>query len=218
MTRHRTLAWLALLLSALLPSATRADEHGALPRQLQQLFAMTPAQFEASAEVKDDSLETVATITTEKGWQEHDGLLGVVNSDNFFRVFIDKKTGKTRFQVYHVIRYRQRGRASYDSVNYETPDGPVSVTLTVINRSAELCRAYQGCTYTEDFGFDVDEALLRTVAAHYAPGKVAIWKYRLKAKSGQERNDGFAVAEVAGMLAAVDRYRAAHGLGGPSAP
>lgn len=216
-SRHGA-AVLAMLLSSLFSAGSATAEDQKLPRQVAQLLAMTPAQFEASADVKDDSLETVATITTEKGWQEHDGLLGVVNSDNFFRVFIDKQAGKTRFQVYHVIRYRQRGRASYDTVNYETPDGPVSVPLTVINRRAELCRAYQGCTYTEDFGFDVDEALLRTIAAHYAPGKAAIWKYRLKAKSGQERNDGFATAEVAGMLAAVDRYRAAHGLAGPSAP
>lgn len=216
MNLGRGIAGLVLFGSAQLPAASLAAETRPLPRQVAQLFAITPAQFEASATIKDDALETFATITTEKGWQERDGLLGVVNSDNFFRAYIDKKTGATRFQVYHVIRYRQRGRASYDTVNYETPNGPVSVALTVINRSAELCRAYQGCTYTEDFGFDVDEALLRTVAAQYAPGKIAIWKYRLKAKSGQERNDGFAAAEVAGLLAAVDRYRAAHGFTPPA--
>ena len=208
--RHIVLR-LAVFMAAAAPASASADP---LPHQVGALFAMTPDQFAAAADVKDDALETVATISTMRGWQQHDGLLGIVNDDGFFRAFIDKTSGETRFQVYHMVRYTEQHRARFEVVNYETPDGPVSVPLIPIGRYRGSCRVYVGCAYLETFAFPVDEALLRTLAAKYLPGRVAVWKYRLKAKTGAERDEGFAPAEIAGILIAVDHYRAAHGLTG----
>ncbi|MEG3174775.1 hypothetical protein U1872_00925 [Sphingomonas sp. RB3P16] len=200
---------LAFLASVAASAPIPADP---LPRQARQLFAMTPDQFATTAEVKDDALETMATISTMHGWQQHDGLLGMVNDDGFFRAFVDKATGDTHFQVYHMVHYTQPRRARFEIVNYETPAGPVAVPLIRIGRYRGPCRAYAGCAFLETVAFPVDEALLRALAARYVPGRVAVWKYRLKAKTGAERDEGFAAAEIAGLLIAVDRYRAAHGL------
>lgn len=202
-----------------LTSSTSATAQGDTPRKLskqaQQLITMTPEQFERSATLKDDSLETVATITTVNGWQQKDGLLRIVNDDGFFRAFIDKASGKTRFQVYHAVRYRAFGWAKFAWANYETPDGPRTASLRTLGRIRESCRKYMGCFRVEHVGFDVDEALLREVAGRYRPGEAIGWRYRLKARSGAERDEGFVAAEIAGLLRAVDKYRAAKGFAAP---
>lgn len=138
--RHIVLR-LAVLMAAAAPASASADP---LPHQVGALFAMTPDQFAAAADVKDDALETVATISTMRGWQQHDGLLRIVNDDGFFRAFIDKTSGETRFQVYHMVRYTEQHRARFEVVNYETPDGPVSVPLIPSAATADRAASMSG--------------------------------------------------------------------------
>ncbi|TPG54631.1 hypothetical protein [Sphingomonas glacialis] len=216
MSRHNVATALSACVLAFLPTSGLGADRSARPRQLQRLLAMTPEQFEAASDLHDDALETVATITTKNGWQQRDGLLGVVNTDAFLRAFIDKKSGATRFQVYHAVHYLARHRDSFITVNFETPAGPATAPLTVIFRTRDDCRRASGCLFDEVVGFDVDETLLRTLAARYVAGQASAWRYRLKARSGLTRDDGFVAAEIAGVLAAVDHYRAAHGLAAPS--
>lgn len=210
-------AWTASLCLAWFPAGSAVAQGASLRHQAERLIAMTPAQFEALADVKDDGLELFATITTRNGFQRREGLLGAVNNDNFFRAFVDKKTGAARFQVYQAMRYVDQHRLSFETVTYETPSGPVSAMLTRIARTVGTCRRAFGCPYVELAAFDVDEALLRALVAQHPAGQAAVWKYRLKAKLGVDRDDGFVVAEIAGILRAVDHYRSAHGLrGAPS--
>lgn len=216
MSRLDITAALAMFALAILPAPGLCADRNAMPRQMRRLLDMTPEQFEAAADLRDDGLETIATITTRNGWQQHDGLLGIVNTDAFFRAFIDKKSGDARFQVYHAMHYIARHRDSFETVNYETLSGPAAAPLTVIFRSRDGCRRAEGCPFDEVVGFDVGETLLRKLAARYVPGEATTWRYRLKAHSGMARDDGFVAAEIAGVLAAVDRYRAAHGLTAPT--
>lgn len=77
--------------------------------QIQTAINLTPEHFKNTATVKDDSLDTIATITTVNGFQEKRGLLGIVWDDNFLRAHINKKTGQTSFQVYQSIYYQSSG-------------------------------------------------------------------------------------------------------------
>lgn len=184
--------------------------------QVQTALALTKEHFKSTATIKDDSLDTTATITTVNGLQEKRGLLGIVWDDNFLRAFIDKKTGRTTIQLYQVIYYQGSGWNFFQTVNYETPSGPESRPVTIISRDVDCSGSrYGGCTYTEHIGFDIDEKLLRTIAAGYQPGQRVGWKFKFNAKSGKDYNDGMLPAEVAGFLEAIDAYRASHGL--PSA-
>jgi hypothetical protein len=203
----KRLVW-ALLIGTVGISPALAEKPKKIPKQYQQLMALTPEQFRTSATLKDDDLETVATITTQPGWQQKDGLLKIVNSDEYFRAFIDKKTGKTTFQVYKYVRY-YGDWAFFQTVNHETPSGPISQELNVISRDVGTCNKYLGCEHTETFGFNVDETLLRQIAAKYVAGQsvTSVWRFRLKAKSGVQRDEAFVPAEVAGLLAAVDSYK-----------
>ena len=182
-----------------------------IPKQIQQLLAMTPDDFARKITIKDDALEVSAEISTINGWQQKDGLLKIVNSDQFFRAFINKKTGEVSYQVYQFVYY-YGDWAFFNRVNYETADGPVQKDLTVISRDVLECTTYLGCRHSEHIGFEVDEKLLRAAAANYKPNAVEAWRFRLKAQSGVQRDEGFVAAEIVALLQTVDTYKKDNGL------
>jgi len=199
----------ATVLSAALAGCAGTTREG----QIQTALSLTKEHFKNTATIKDDSLETTATITTINGFQEKRGLLGIVWDDNFLRAFINKKTGQTTIQIYQVIYYQGSEWNFFQTVNYETPTGPESRSVTIISRDVDCAGSrYSGCTYAEHVGFDIDEKFLRTIAGRYQPGQRAAWKFKFNAKSGKDYNDGMLPAEVAGFLEAIDAYRASHGL------
>lgn len=180
-------------------------------KQAQKYLSMTPSDFEKCATIKDDSLDTIAVLSTLPCFQERQGLMRVTWNDNSFRAFIDKKTGKTTFQVYQYIDYSGEWRF-YDRVNYETPDGPKSDELTEIGRDLGGCSRYGSCLLRETIAFNVPASLLRTIASKYQPQTTIIWRFKYYSKSGLEWQDGIAPAEAAGIIRAADSYRARHGL------
>lgn len=210
-TGHIAIFWLASILVGCAASNREA--------QVQTAINLTKEHFRNTATIKDDSLDTIATISTVNGFQEKRGLLGIVWDDNFLRAFVEKKSGRTTIQLYQVIYYQGSGWNFYQTVNFETVTGPESRPLTIIKRDVDCTGSrYSGCTYVEHVAFDVNESLLRTIAERYQPGQLAGWKFKFSSKSGKEYNDGMLPAEVAGLLEALDGYRAARGLARPSAP
>lgn len=177
------------------------------------ILSLSMEHFRDTATLKDDALDTVATITTEPGFIEHQGLLRVVMHDTFLRGFIDKKTGETTTQVYEWITYDGAWRF-YETANFSTLNGPVSVPATQIDKDLDGCSTLS-CTHTEHVAFTIPDAYLRALAAAYVPGKPAIWLYKFIPKSGPDFADGLSNAEVAGFIAKIDAYKAAHGLGAP---
>ena len=208
---HIAVLWLTLILAGCATANREA--------QIQTAINLSKEHFRSTALVKDDSLDTVATISTVNGFQEKRGLLGVVWDDNFLRALVEKKTGRTTVQLYQVIYYQGSGWNFYQTVNFETTSGPESRPVTIIKRDVDCSASrYSGCTYVEHVAFDVDEKLLRVVAERYQPGQLAVWRFKFSAKSGKDYNDGMLPAEVAGLLEALDGYRAARGLASPGVP
>jgi len=182
--------------------------------QIQIAFSLTSDHFKNTARVKDDSLDTIATISTANGFQEIPEQLGTVCNDNFLRAFIDKKSGKKSFQVYQIVYTQDNNKVGwsfFQSVNFETPSGPSSKPVRNIKTDIE-CKGSLGCLYVEHIAFDVDETLLRTIANQYTPGQQLAWKFRLNSKSGKSYNDAILPAEIAGLLDRVDEYVSSHGL------
>jgi hypothetical protein len=176
-------------------------------------MALTPEHFEKGATIKDDSMEEVAEDTTEPGFKINRGLLGMVNDDNFFRAFINKKTGETSYQLYQYITY-VGDWAFFETANYEGRTEVETTPLDVIDREVGTCSQMLGCFKREVVAFDVDERVLRRVAAGYDPsGKGTTgWKFRLKAKTGIQRDEGMSPAEAAGILNAVAAYKRSRGM------
>lgn len=197
---------------ALFASSANANA-ASLEKQFKQYMSLTPDHFEKGATIKDDNLEVVAVITTEPGFKIKRGLLGLVNDDNFFRAFVNKKTGETSYQLYQYINYVGEW-AFFETANYEGKTEVETAPLTVISREVGTCSQMLGCFKSEIVAFDVDEKVLRRVAAGYDPsGKgTSGWRFRLKAKTGVQRDEGMSPAEAAGILHAVSAYKRTRGL------
>lgn len=173
-------------------------------------LSLTPEYFRDTASVKDDALDTVAVISTQPGYIERRGLLRQVSYDEFLRIFVNKATGKRSFQVVFWQNYYSSGWHFYSSANYQAANGPASTPTVTIDRKVEGCISPVECSYTEQVGFDVDESLLRGIAAGYVPGHAAVWRFKIIARMGADFEDGLSNAEVVGALARLDEYIAAH--------
>ena len=200
-----------LALALAVPSAS-AESAQKIPKQFRKLLAMAPDQFARCSKLSDDGLDTIATITTESCFKETRGLLKVVWNDNFIRAQVDKKTGAVIFQIYQFMTRDQKQRV-YQAAVYETPNGPNSAPVIAISSDIGSCGGpYGSCTFVEHIAFPVDEALLREIAGKWQPGAAAGWRFKLVEKGGQDWQDGMSVAEIAGALQAVEKYRASQGL------
>lgn len=204
---------LALSLAAAPTTASTLVKH---PKKL---LSMTPEQFQSAVTVADDDLETIAVLSTEKGFKERRGaIIGSVLDDNYLRAYIDKKTGETKYELHQWIRYNG-GLRRYYSANYATPDGPKSKDVTVVARNAGFCPDVEivaDCNVTEHVKITVDESLLRTIAANYRPNGSVAWRFKLKAENSKDWQESMMAAEIAGLLRAVDAYKTHIGISSPS--
>jgi hypothetical protein len=181
--------------------ASQQGQNGGAP-------ALTRQHFKDTTTLKDDALETSATLTSINGFQQQRGLLGLVLNDSFLRAFVDKKTGKATYQLYQVLTYRASGWRLYQIANFETPAGPQSKRVTLIGKTMACPRPRSGeCSYSEQLVMEVDEALLRAIVENSKDAPGANWKFKFKAKSGDEFADAMSTAEIAGFLARVGEYQ-----------
>lgn len=187
----------------------------ALPQAEQTVAAgtLTEDHYRRTANLRDDDLDPIATITTADGYRPRFGAFDKSWNDNFLRAFINKRTGRTTYQVYQHIFYHGYDMRRYYTASYAGRDGPRAAAVTVIDRDI-TCGSWRDrvCGYDEIIGFDVDEALLRAIAARQPPGRGLSWRFKFRARSGDEFATGLAPAEVAGLLQRVDAYKARRGL------
>jgi hypothetical protein len=181
-----------------------------LSKEEARAVAATPEDVANSVEIHDDSLDTVIRISTQPFFQTHVNIMTSTGGDKFARALIDKKTGKTIFQIYVTTTY-QRDWQFFDRVNYETAEGPVSTEVTKIAQNVLDCPRYGACIHSEDFAFEVPEATLRDIAKGAAAGTDASWRFKVFGR-GSEETTGMLKTELAGLLIAVDRKRASAGL------
>ncbi|WBY08124.1 hypothetical protein PIB19_00775 [Sphingomonas sp. 7/4-4] len=175
---------------------------------LEQYARLSPADFAAKVKIDDDELEVAATLTTEPGFRFKGGFTDRMRADSFLRAIINKRTGTATFQLYAVLLYSGEYRQFTDA-NYQAGDSPASTPLTI---SSHRVDCQYGCVNTDDIAFEVPETVLRGLAKRADERPVRPWRFRLKARTGEDWSDDMAPAEAAGLLAAVDGYRQKHQL------
>lgn len=184
--------------------------------QVDKWAHLSKEHFAQTVTLKDDSLETVATFDTQHGFQFASDVFGTVSEDDFFRAFVDKKTGKATYQLYWINRYRDSGWRYYNRINYNSPEGVKSVAAEVIYRNVDCTgvgSTYKQCMYEEHLGVTLNDGFMRWLAVGYSPNdKAVVLKYKVSSKSGEEQGESILAAEAAGLLDRVDAYLAAKGL------
>lgn len=162
---------------------------------------LTPSHFASTALVQNDGLDVVATVSTSPGYK--DRILGRVFEDNFVRAFVDHASGDTRYQLYQVIWYGEHeagGWQFYHTANYEAPGGPVSVPVSVLDRSVDCEHYERGCSYDEHVAFDIPSALFQDLASRAESEPGGVWRFKFISQSGVEHIDQIQYAELAGLL------------------
>jgi hypothetical protein len=164
---------------------------------------LTSDQVANSVSVQDDALEQVATFTTEAAYRFRGGFTDRIRADAFLRALLTKRTGTAVFQVYATLAYSGEPR-NFTSALYETPDGPQRAELSIM-RDAPEC-AYGACNRRATLAFVVPDHAVRAIAAR--AGTAEPWRFRFKAESGEDWTEDLPPVEAAGLLQAVERWRA----------
>lgn len=178
-------------------------------KRLEQFARLTPGEVAKLVTTADDDLESVATLTTDRVFKTPGGFSDRVRADNFLRALIDKKSGRTIFQLYAQLLYTGEPRR-FNGANFQLDGSIANRPLTISNVTVDC--PYGVCMHEEHIAFEIPEALLRELATRADERPVRPWRFRLKAQSGEDWTDDMAPAEAAGLLIAVDRYRREHGL------
>jgi hypothetical protein len=155
-------------------------------------------EFKQTIIVKNESLDTGITITT------HDEL-GQKYGENKLRGFIDKKTGRREYQLYQVFNYQALKWHHYDALTVETVSGPEPLELNDLGDDVDCYSAYT-CLFSEYRAALIDEALVRTTAGQYEPGKYILWHFKFSAKDGTEKEFTMPYAKIAAFVEVMDSY------------
>jgi hypothetical protein len=201
---------LATLLTAALPVLALPTIAQAEVQHPKSLLALTPEKARSATSLTDDMLEPSATFSTEKAHRNGWGLFKTQSQDNHLRAVIDKTSGEARYEVRQFLRYWGAPR-DYSAVQYETPQGVKTSALSLARHGNDVCPMSENnieCPLSKHIGFTVDEATLRRIAAGYQPGNAQGWGFKLKDETGFDVESSIVPAEAAGLLQAVDHYRA----------
>jgi len=165
---------------------------------------LTPEAARHKVTLHQDPLETEAVLSTKSVLRSTRGVLKTTYNDNHLRANIDRQTGKTRFEVHQTVQY-MGGFRGFEQVNYETTSAPATAKLRTVDANPAACDSIdpQSACY-EELSFVVDEAELRRLAA----GSGEAWSFKFKPERGREHRASLPKAEIAGLLQAVDAYRA----------
>ena len=166
-------------------------------------IASSPEQIAAKAEVKNDDLDTTISISTEPFTPKKLTIFSPHGSDKFLRAFVDKRSGKTLFQIYFWTSYLGRDWLFLNGLNYESPAGPVSAKAERLAGDVTCGRI--GCNYMEHLVAEIPEAVLRSVSAGAQAGTDEQWAFRIYAKQAEPLSTTFLKTEIAGLLIAVDK-------------
>lgn len=176
--------------------------------QTKQALSLDVSHFRRTIKIKDGPLENLVVFSTQSGFQEKRGLLGIVWNDQFIRGFLEKKSGKKYYQVYVYLMHQSKGWLYPYQANFGKP---LMTARTKSIDSDVSCSGsrYSGCTYVEQFGFVVPERELRRIQNNATPNdmKNKAWVFKVKTKSGRDYRGIIFLAEIIALLETMDAYR-----------
>jgi membrane-associated protease RseP (regulator of RpoE activity) len=159
--------------------------------------------FRDTASIAEDLAAGSVTLSTEPGFIEYRGPLRTVWNDQFLRATLDLSGERKSFEIDVTLTYSGT-RRWYRRATYRTSSGPQEAAASLVRVETTNCAIE--CIYTEHLVFPIEEQTLRQIAASYAPGKTALWTFKLLAKAGPSYQGEISNAEIAGLLARVDGY------------
>lgn len=191
-----------LLFAGALFSAQQGKAETRYEKAAAALIAKSPEELARQvASSGFDSLDRAIQVSTEPVFRCSSG------GDHFLRAFIYKSDGHTVFQVYHWEEYDTDWKF-INRVTFEGPTGPIEGDAETLGGVVTGCSSFSGrCGHRDDIVFEVDEKVLREIAADAKAGSGDVWKYKLAGRFGGEPNAMLLKTEIAALILAVDAIR-----------
>lgn len=184
-----------------------AAAYDRLPQALAQL---SPADFASQVRVIDDPREAAIVLSTEEAYTRARAIKGAHADDVHLRALVDRRTGKVSWQVWHDLIH-VGGERSLHAVSYQAGGMLQQAQPTIVERWLDRCPptdAPGACNQAVRVAFDVPEQTVREIAQAYRPGERMPWQLSFKDSHGRDVTGGLAPAEAAGLIAALEAWRA----------
>ena len=189
---HRTLISKAIFFLALGGMSACATKSYHPPSNL------TPDHYTSTATIDQKPDKPAVQINTEKGYEEpYEDIRHYRGT--YLLASIDRKSGKAAIGVdFMQMTDKPRDKVI---VTYEAPEGMMRQTIYV-RKGRPQCTPTE-CRYLESISIPLKESLVRHFAQRYTPNLETHWTFKI----GDEYTGEIAYAEMAGLIANIDRAR-----------
>ena len=178
-------------------------------KQVEQALSLDVDHFKQTMDITDDAMETTVVFSTQGGWTQKHGLLGIVWSDSFLRGFINKRSGHKSFQVYVAMRHTQGGWARPYQANYGRPLRTTDVEKVGTDVDCSGMDMYGSCKYEEHVVFDIHADEVLRIWSEVTPEdfKTLVWKFRIKNQGTEDYDDGILLPEMVALIEMMNEYQ-----------
>jgi hypothetical protein len=159
---------------------------------------LTPDHYTSTATIDQKPDKPAVQINTEKGYEEpYDDIRHYRGT--YLLASIDRKSGKAAIGVdFMQMTDKLRDKVI---VTYEAPEGLMRQTIYV-RKGRPQCTPTE-CRYLESISIPLKESLVRHFAQRYTPNLETHWTFKI----GDDYTGEIAYAEMAGLIANIDRAR-----------
>lgn len=151
--------------------------------------------------IVDEDLNTSIEFNSQRCFRNKYGL--AVLNDQFLRVYRDKETNESKYQIYTIIKSNQWTNPY--SANYKTE----SLNAREGDRISTDVSCHQyGCDHTEHFVFTIPKKDIKYISNNYADGDLDHnFTYRIKTRSGLNLDRVIHKAEIKAIYETVEHYK-----------
>jgi hypothetical protein len=177
-----------------------------------RVAALPAEHFARAVKVNDDQLEPYVSFTSRAAHKRHHVLGAGTQGDVHLTAHLDRETGTVSYRVWHDITNTDAPR-ELTRVHYRAGGKVAQTQLSFARHWDSNCvpRETGGqCDQRIRVAFDLPEAVVRDIAASHEQGSRQGWAFRYKDAHGSDLDAVLPPAEAAGLVSAIDRWRAGH--------
>lgn len=181
-----------------------------LPRPLADL---APAHFARTISVEQGAAPGTVVLSTQDGYARSRQVKGARANDVHLRAVVDRQSGKVSWQVWHDLVY-VGGRKDVSAVHYTAGGATRQAAPLHVEHWLDECPATDAPGFCNQFtriAFELPEHVVREIAAAGHAGQRAPWRLRFDDAAGRHVTGAVAPAEAAGLVEALDAWKARAG-------
>lgn len=128
--------------------------------------------------------------------------------DGYILAQVDKKLGRTTYQVHSLIEYKDHDKRLFKEVSYNSALGQTTQQASLLeHRISCQGSAYSGCMHTEHVAFNIEQEVMETIAKGYDENTAGHWRYQLTPNAGRSHSVMLPAAEVAAIVEAAQHAK-----------